>query len=370
MSSIKLISVVGARPQFVKAAVLSRAIKAFNRQSKKLFLEDIIIHTGQHFDDNMNKVFFEEMSITEPKYNLNISSLSHGAMTGRMIEEIEKVLIKEGPAVVVLYGDTNSTLAGAIAAKKLLYKIVHIEAGLRSFNMIMPEEQNRILVDRISDVLFCPNKESFLTLKKENIENSPYKQKCHIVGDVMYDASLFYLKKALKNSDILKKLNAEKGFVLLTLHRQENTDDPEILKSLLESVNEIGIEKKVIFPVHPRTKKKIQQISVNTENIEMIDPVSYFDMILLEKNCDFIMTDSGGVQKEAYFFGKPCITLRNETEWKELVKAGINFIAGNHRKKILSVFRRLKSKKDFNFKTRFYGDGTAGEKIVEIIAKL
>lgn len=353
----KVLTIVGARPQFVKAATISRELK-------KVGIEEIIVHTGQHFDDNMSKVFFDEMDIPKPIYNLDIHGVSHGAMTGRMMEEIEKILLNEKPDIVLVFGDTNSTLAGSLAAKKLHIKLVHIEAGLRSFNLDMPEEINRILTDRISDILFCPTETAVNNLMDEGYEKMP----CDIknVGDVMYDAALYYSKRSSEKSSIIKNLNLEvENFVLCTIHRQENTDDTEKLKSIINALNEINKTTKVITPLHPRTKQLLEKHKI-TPYFTIIEPVGYFDMIELIKNCKLVMTDSGGLQKEAYFFNKYCITLRDETEWVELVENKFNIITGADNKAIISAFTLLVDKKPM-FTKKLYGTGNAGQKIVDIL---
>ena len=332
---MKIITILGARPQFIKASAVSREISKYKE------IEEIIIHTGQHFDKNMSDVFFEEMSIPKPDYNLNINSLSQGAMTGRMIEEIEKVLLKEKPDVIMVYGDTNSTIAGALAAKKLHIKVIHIEAGLRSFNNNMPEEINRILTDRISDYLFCPTDIAVKNLKKEGFDNLDCKViKC---GDVMQDVAIYYDNFAKKLD-----LNLPSEFILTTIHRAENTDDINRLKNIIDALNEISKEIKIVCPIHPRTRNIIADNNIDVDFI-IIEPVSYLEIVYLLKNCKLVMTDSGGLQKEAYFFKKLCLTLRDETEWLELVTNGFNKLVGANSKSIISGFEEFKSKKvDFN----------------------
>lgn len=357
--SKKIVTVVGARPQFIKAATVSRELK-------KAGVNEVIIHTGQHFDDNMSKIFFDEMEIPQPDYHLDIHSLSHGAMTGRMIEKIEKVLVKESPDYLIVYGDTNSTLAGAIAAQKLQIPIAHVEAGLRSFNMSMPEETNRILTDRISRLLFCPSDYAVENLKNEGFDKFP----CKIVrsGDVMQDAALFYNAKAMQKSTIIKKLNLENSkFILCTVHRQENTDDQARLENIISSLNELSKKFQVILPLHPRTKEIIKKTSQHL-HFKPIDPVGYFDMIQLIKNSEFVMTDSGGLQKEAFFFKKFCITLRDETEWIELAEHGFNAIVGANQDQILSEAKNI-SQKSANFDIDLYGQGKAAENIVRVLLK-
>ena len=363
---MKILTIIGARPQFIKAAAVSRAIKEYNLQSKNK-ITDIIIHTGQHFDKNMSQIFFEEMSIPIPDYNLEINSLSHGAMTGRMLEKIEKILINEKPDWVLVYGDTNSTLAGALAASKLHVKIAHVEAGLRSFNMKMPEEINRVLTDRISDILFSPTETGVNNLKKEGFPNklsSKNDQQVINVGDVMYDSALYY-----SGFSRVPKLDKElllKPFCLATVHRQENTENPEKVKKIFEAFYKISNDIPIILPLHPRTCKLIQNLNLKIQNLFLIDPVSYLEMIWLLRNCSFIMTDSGGLQKEAYFFKKPCITLREETEWMELVEIGVNFVVGSSKSKILDSYNSM-NEQIFNFELNPYGDGNAANRIINIL---
>jgi UDP-GlcNAc3NAcA epimerase len=365
---MKLVTVVGARPQFIKAAVVTAAIRSHNQQCGKK-IEQTIVHTGQHFDPEMSDIFFDELKLPTPKYHLGIHTLSHGAMVGRMIEEIEKVLIKEKPDRVLVYGDTNSTLAGAITAKKLGIKLAHVEAGLRSFNFKMPEEQNRILTDRISNLLFCPTQTAVDNLRKEGIPSySNGRKTCFQriikVGDVMYDAFRFYSRQTEERSNILERLGLKNSdFALSTLHRAENTSDPARLKNILEALKEIAKQIKVILPLHPRTKKRISDLKLGTGGIKVILPISYLDMLMLEKHCNMVMTDSGGVQKEAYFFKKPCITVREETEWTELVDQGVNKLAGAHKKRILDSFKEFQSTA-LSFPDGLYGKGQTGDLIV------
>lgn len=356
----KIVSILGARPQFVKAAVLSRII-AVRRE-----FSEVIIHTGQHFDSNMSEVFFKEMQIPKPKYNFDINGMGHGAMTGRMLEKIEDVLLVEQPALVVVYGDTNSTLAGALAAKKLGMRVVHVEAGLRSFNMAMPEEVNRILTDRISDLLLCPTKTAISNLKAEGFEN--FNTKIELCGDIMHDAVDFYGKLSETSSTIINKLGLkQKPFVLATIHRQENTDDPDRLKAIIHGLNRISESSLVVMPVHPRTKTLLEKNKLSFTGL-LIDPVGYFDMLQLLKNCDLVVTDSGGLQKEAYFNQKSCLIAREETEWIELVEEGYATIVGSDSEKIFAESKRVLDE-PIKFKTGLYGNDV-GSSIYESIKAL
>ena len=351
----RIITVVGARPQFIKAATVSR-------QFQLVGVEEKIIHTGQHFDANMSDVFFEEMEIPKPTYQLDIHGLTHGAMTGRMLEGIEAILLKEKPDGVLVYGDTDSTLAGALAASKLHMPVIHIEAGLRSFNRNMPEEINRILTDRISNVLFCPTDAAVNNLKNEGCGN----ESVQIIknGDVMLDAAIYYAAKAERKSSILQQVNLSK-FVLATIHRPENTDSPENLRSIILGLNEINRQIPVLVPIHPRTRDILAQLGIVPE-FKLIEPVGYFDMIMLLKNCELVITDSGGVQKEAFFFGKHCITLREQTEWVELVDNGYNILVGSDSLKLANAFEYFKTKKS-DFSIDLYGKGHAAENVAQYI---
>jgi len=355
---MKIITVIGARPQFIKAAPVSRAIASTGE------IEEIIVHTGQHFDDNMSRIFFDELQIPRPAYNLDINSLGHSAMTGRMMEKIEELLQHEQPDLLMVYGDTNSTLAGALAAAKMNIPVAHVEAGLRSFNMQMPEEINRIVTDRVSKLLFCPTSEAMRNLKNEGFENFD----CHLfeTGDVMYDAALYYTPFA-KDAG----LNLNGSFVLTTLHRAENTDNPNRLAGILNALQQISSETTIVLRLHPRTRIVIEKAGFKPllEGIRTIDPVGYLEMIGLLKNCTMVMTDSGGLQKEAYFFGKPCITLRQETEWTELTREGVNLLAGSDTHEILAAYRTFSQKKTV-FPDGLYGDGKASEKIAETLLRL
>lgn len=354
---LKIVTIVGARPQFVKASALSRALQQAG-------IREVLVHTGQHFDDNMAEVFFREMEIPEPAYNLGIHSLSHGAMTGRMTEEIEKVLLAEKPSLLVVYGDTNSTLAGALAAVKLHIPVAHVEAGLRSFNMKMPEEVNRILTDRISSLLFCPTETSVANLRNEGFKHFP--AEIFLTGDVMYDVALHYSRLSAGKSGILKKLGLHgRPFVLVTLHRQENTDDPARFTEILGALNTLSLETEIVLPLHPRTQKVLAGAGIRL-NFTPINPVGYFDMVELLKNCTYVMSDSGGVQKEAFFFRKHCLVLRDETEWTELTDLGYNVIVGAVKEKILASAAEI-ARSERSFEETPYGDGHAAVKIAEIL---
>ena len=354
---MKILTILGARPQFIKAAVVSRAI------GKHQNIEEIIVHTGQHYDPNMSAIFFEEMEIPAPKYNLEINGGGHGEMTGRMLEKIESIILKENPDSILVYGDTNSTLAGALAGTKLHKKIIHIEAGLRSFNNYMPEEINRSLTDRISNFLFCPTQLSVDNLKAEGITNNVI-----LSGDVMQDSAIFYANKSEEKSTIINKLKLKEDFLLCTIHRQENTDNIEAMRNIINSLNNISKSIRVLCPLHPRTKKIISELNI-TPQFEIIDPVGYFDMLELLKNCTLVVTDSGGLQKEAYFFKKQCVTLREETEWVELVENGFNKLVGSDSELIeKEVTNSLNSQVQFGIE--LYGGGNASTTIANFLSEL
>lgn len=355
---MKIVTIVGARPQFIKAAAVSRAIAAHAG------IREVIVHTGQHFDANMSDIFFAEMAIPAPDYCLAINSLSHGAMTGRMLEKIEEVLLAEQPDYVLVYGDTNSTLAGALAAKKLQIRVIHVEAGLRSFNMRMPEEINRILTDRISDILCCPTTTALENLRREGFDNIP----CRIVktGDVMQDAARYYGQVSAARSEIVRRLGLESGgFTLCTIHRAENTDDPKRLAAIVAALNQLSREIRIVLPLHPRTEKILQTSGIRLD-FTPIAPVGYFDMLELLKGTKLVMTDSGGVQKEAFFFAKPCITLRDETEWVELVTGGYNRLVGADTERILAGYRAITDASP-DFAQDLYGNGQASARIVDLL---
>lgn len=326
---MKILTVIGARPQFIKAATVSSKIRKNNNS-------EILVHTGQHYDNNMSDIFFEELGIPKPDYNLSIGSSNHGHQTGSMLIALEDIYLKEKPDMVLVYGDTNSTLAGALCASKLLIPVAHVEAGLRSFNMSMPEEQNRILTDHISNLLFAPTQTAINNLTKENITNGVYN-----TGDVMYDSINLFKERAKEVSTIIEKLNlSSSSYILSTIHRAENTNSIERLTSIIKALSESG--KKIILPLHPRTKKFINEYNLKIgHNIQIIDPVGYLEMISLQENACKIVTDSGGVQKEAYFLKKPCVTMRDETEWIETVQNGWNIIVGSDSNKILDAIENF-----------------------------
>lgn len=362
---MKLITVVGARPQFIKAAAVSRAIVAHNKKFPDSALEEKIVHTGQHYNENMSKVFFDELEIPKPDYNLGVGSGSHGEQTGKMLKKIENVLVREKPDCVIVYGDTNSTLAGALAAAKLHIPVAHVEAGLRSFNRKMPEEINRVLTDHVSELLFCPTETAVKNLVNEGISKG-----VHQVGDVMYDCILFYAKRAKAiEQKTLKMLNIQpKSYYLATVHRAENTDDALRLRQIIEAFNEIAtMDCPVILPLHPRTVGYVQKYGLTFDSkLKVSQPVSYLEMIVLENNAMTILTDSGGVQKEAYFLGVPCVTLRNETEWVETVKSRWNILAGADKYKIINSVRRTDELRTSHPKTIF-GNGEASYRICEVL---
>ncbi|HEX8514816.1 MAG TPA: UDP-N-acetylglucosamine 2-epimerase (non-hydrolyzing) [Bacteroidia bacterium] len=374
---MKILTVIGARPQIIKSAALSRAIRnSFSEQ-----ITEVIVHTGQHYDINMSEVFFGELEIPRPDYNLNAGSGSHGKQTALMIAGIEEILLTEKPHCIIVYGDTNSTLAGAVAASKIHIPVIHIEAGLRSFNKSMPEEINRILCDHVSTLLFTPTITGYRNLLNEGFKENnaaPFSAdnpKIYHCGDVMYDNSLYFSRIAEKKTEILQKNGLEPGkFILATIHRNFNTDDPARLKALFNSINTISTEndQKVVVPLHPRTAKLLAESlpsQLYTEitsgkRWKILPPVSFLEMTALEKNAFLVMTDSGGVQKEAFFFKKPCIILRKETEWVELADCGAAIITDADEKKIIQAFDYFKNKKDFRFPDTF-GDGRAAEFICQ-----
>lgn len=371
MNPLKIVTIIGARPQIIKAAALSRAIATHYNE----LIKEIIVHTGQHYDENMSSVFFDELDIPRPHYNLNVGSASHGVQTARMIEGIETILITEKPNFLVVYGDTNSTLAGAIAAAKLHIKIVHIEAGLRSFNKSMPEEINRILCDHCSSLLFSPTSTGYNNLINEGFDTAttPPATADHPVifhcGDIMYDNSLYFADLAESKIDYLAKLGiTDQDFILCTIHRDNNTDQPERLNAIFSALNNITREMQlsIILPLHPRTSKLLQQNLTpalyetiqNNPLVKILPPASFLEMILLEKRASMIITDSGGVQKEAYFFQKPCIILRQETEWTEIIEVQAAVLADASESKILEAARNFRQFPPQQYPTLF-GDGHA-----------
>lgn len=348
---MKVVTILGARPQFIKASPVSKRMK-------ECCVDEIIVHTGQHFDGAMSDIFFEQMDIPAPKYNLNINGVSHGAMTGRMLESIEQVLQAERPDVVLVYGDTNSTLAGALAAKKMLIPVAHVEAGLRSFNMRMPEEINRILTDRISDILFCPTQAAVDNLKVEGFDG--YGCRIEMVGDVMLDAALLY-KELAKMPDCVPQ-----KFILCTLHRQENTDNEGRFETLVELIITASAKYPVVWPLHPRIAEKVKKIKNLPSAINLINPVGYLEMLGLLSGSVAVMTDSGGLQKEAYFMGRPCITLRDETEWVELVSVGANKIVGSDVELAMSMLDNIDEWK-FDIDLDIFGGGESSLRIVKTL---
>jgi len=350
---LKVATIVGARPQFIKAAPVSRWLRLHHRE--------VLIHTGQHYDDLLSEVFFRELEIPTPDYNLGVGSASHGRQTGEMLARVEEVLLEEKPDWVVVYGDTNSTLAAALAAAKLHIPVAHVEAGLRSYNRKMPEEINRVLTDHLSSLLFCPTDTAVRNLVREGIT-----QGVHKVGDVMYDLALWGLEVAEQKSTILETLGIEPGgYLLATIHRPSNTDDPGNLSAIVSALNDVA--ETVIFPAHPRTQKALKHWGIHlNSNVRITEPVGYLDMLVLEKNARMILTDSGGVQKEAYILGVPCVTLREETEWVETVEAGWNILVGASRERIVEAVRNFNPTGE---RPPLFGDGHASQRIVEILTQ-
>ena len=362
---MKLIyTILGARPQFIKAAPLSKEINSKYNDT----LKEEIIHTGQHFDENMSGKFFEELQIKQPKYHLNINKGTHGANTGRMIEGVEEILIKKKPNAVIVYGDTNSTLAGALAASKLNIPIFHIESGLRSFNRKQPEEQNRVLTDHLSELCFAPTNQAVLNLLKESINQDRIIK----TGDIMADSMRIFKEKANERNYLLKKFNIEnQNFILLTLHRQENVDNKETLNEILVGLSNLKLP--VVFPIHPRTREKINKFDLDflLKNFIISEPLGFIDMMFLEKNASLIVTDSGGIQKEAYLQKTPCITLRKETEWVELVEQGWNKLTNPLDAKEIENSINFELNNKFKRKNmNLYGEGFASKEILESIINI
>ena len=372
---MKLVTIIGARPQIIKAAALSRAIRSHYADQ----IQEVIVHTGQHYDDNMSQVFFDELEIPQPNYNLHVGSASHGVQTAHMIEGIEALLMKEQPDFIVLYGDTNSTLAGTVAAAKIHVPIVHIEAGLRSFNKSMPEEINRIVCDHCSTLLFSPTLAGLENLRREGfpIDNDgPYtidNPKVYHCGDIMYDNSLHFAHIAEQKTDIIQRLAlTDKPFILATIHRDSNTDHPERLSAIFKALIQLSKECHIVLPLHPRTAKfmkanldkSLQKQISSCLNIQIIPPVSFLEMIALERHAQLAVTDSGGVQKEAYFFQKPCIILRPETEWVEIVETGNAILADADENRIMQAWQHFKGNPPTVF-PEIFGDGHAAEFMLE-----
>jgi len=364
---MKILTILGARPQFIKAAAFSTALSESNNEASTtdkgdVLIEEKILHTGQHYDFELSEQIFTQLGIPRPYLNLNIRSKNHGQMTGEMIIMIEKEIQQENPDWVLVYGDTNSTLAGAVAASKLHVQVCHIEAGLRSFDKRMPEEINRVLTDHISELLFAPTYSAVKNLKQENITEG-----VHHVGDIMNDAAIRFGNIAKNESNILNQLSIDK-FFLATVHRQENTDNQECLTGIIKAFDEIATaDCPVILPIHPRTIKMLDRYKIHPRNpdVRLITPVAFLDMIMLEKNASAILTDSGGIQKEAYFHRTPCITLRDVTEWVETVEAGWNQVVGTKTEKIVRAVKRIKEGSVINE----YGKGDSGQKMIKLLFK-
>lgn len=351
----KILTIIGARPQFIKASAISREIKNYNN------LEEIIVHTGQHFDENMSDKFFTDLDIPAPKYKFSLENRTHSGMTGEMLIKLDPILTKEKPDFILVFGDTNSTLAGALAGVKLHIPIIHIEAGLRSYNNYMPEEINRILTDRISTYLFCTSDSAVQNLYQENI-----KQNVHNVGDVMYDSVVYFNEKGINKTEELEQVEIKKDFILATVHRQENTDDVKKLEKILDCLKVAARTNQVILPLHPRTKNIINNCKIDVSGITIIEPVGYFSMLYLLNNCKMVCTDSGGLQKEAYFFNKFVCILRDETEWFEIVDAGLGALVGDDVAKIQKIMNSDIPENNQNI--NLYGDGNASKKILDIIS--
>lgn len=356
---MKILTVIGARPQFIKAAALAHAAQ------RRSGVQELLLHTGQHYDSNMSDVFFEELGIPAPAYHLGIGSGPHGAQTGQMLAEIEKVLLQEKPDWLLVYGDTNSTLAGAVAAAKLHIPVAHVEAGLRSFNKRMPEEVNRILTDHVSAALFVPTQTAVQHLAAEGLAGS----QVHVVGDVMYDVALTMAERAKAQSEVLDRLGAQPGeYVLSTIHRAENTDVPERLAAIVGGLALVAQDLPVILPLHPRTRKLAAEQGLDFGDIRVTDPVGYLDMVRLEQAAAVIATDSGGVQKEAYFYGVPCVTMRDETEWTELVESGWNrLVTPTSVQTVQSEVLAARGRQ--GDAGQLYGDGNAADRILDILAQ-
>ncbi|MDQ0162500.1 non-hydrolyzing UDP-N-acetylglucosamine 2-epimerase [Aeribacillus alveayuensis] len=353
---MKILTVVGARPQFIKASMISLQIK------KNSNMKEIMVHTGQHYDDNMSNIFFHQLKLPKPDYNLAVGSDTHSKQTAKMLSKLEDILLLEKPDIVFVYGDTNSTLAGSLAAAKLHYPIAHVESGLRSYNKKMPEEINRVITDHLSTWLFCPSQTAVENLRLEGITKGVY-----LTGDIMVDAIIHFRSFAKKYSNILTKLNlSPKEYYLVTIHRAENTDDPKRLAAIIEALRQL--DRKVVFPLHPRTKNRIKQWDLTDllshPNILTTEPINYFDMLIIENEAKVILTDSGGIQKEAYLLQVPCITIRDETEWVETVQSGWNQLTSANTQNILNTLFNMKIPKEY---PHLFGDGHTKEKIIDIL---
>lgn len=352
---MKILTIIGARPQFIKAAALSKRVQEMDH------VEEILVHTGQHYDPQMSAVFFEQLKIPKPKYTFKGGGKSHGEMTGYLIAEIEKIIILETPDCVLVYGDTNSTLAGAIAASKLHIPIAHVEAGLRSFNMQMPEEVNRILTDRVSRFLFCPTTNAMEHLDREGFDH--WEASKYLVGDIMYDVSLMFQEYLPDHSPL------EFPFTLGTVHRAENTDSPEVLDSIIQELNAIAADIHIVLPLHPRTRKVIERLGIPLHlNIEVLEPLPYLDFMHYLKFCTHVFSDSGGLQKEAYFMKKNCFVLREETEWTELIDSNHNVLVPPSAKNLSKVFKK-REQLNHDFSKNIYGQGNSAELILNILLK-
>ena len=358
---MKICTVIGARPQFVKASVISAEI---SKMRKTHNIEEILIHTGQHYDKKMSEIFFNELLIPKEKYNLNVGSGSHGVQTARMLEKIEKVLINEKPDAVLIYGDTNSTLSAVLAAVKLHIKVAHVEAGMRSYNRMMPEELNRVVADHLCEINLCSTTGAVKNLKNEGRGDTAY-----LTGDVMYDCAVKFGSLAERVCNPLERLKLESGkYILMTCHRAENTDSKYCLSQIVSAVNDIASELAVLYPIHPRTRKMLKEYNLSfTDKVQVIEPVGYLEMLVLEKNASLILTDSGGVQKEAFFYKVPCVTMREETEWVETVELAYNKLTGADSKKIISAVNYFLNNSLPVVKEKPYGNADAAEKILRIL---
>lgn len=358
---MKLVTIIGARPQFIKAGPVSEALDGLNQAAGATTAREVLVHTGQHYDYQMSQVFFDELGLKAPDYHLGVGSGPHGAQTGEMLRRTEEVLVKEEPDMVLVYGDTNTTLAGALAAAKLHIPVAHIEAGLRSFNRAMPEEINRVITDHLSALLFAPTQTAARNLQREGITEG-----VHLVGDVMYDALLKHRQLARAKSRVLEKFHLEaRKYALATVHRAENTDNLERLRGIFTALQAISQDRTVVVPLHPRTRQAIgPSVTRADQRLILTEPVSYLDMLLLESESRLILTDSGGVQKEAYFFRVPCVTLRDETEWVETVDTGWNVLAGANPEAIVEAARQVRHGRD---DAPLFGEGTASRRIVELV---